>query len=283
MKEQQPTLFGDNPEYALFLKKFETKKTTDDCYTPPLVMEAVQDWVATEFHLDKTNFVRPFRPNGDYQCETYKPTDIVVDNPPFSILAEIINFYIRNNIKFFLFAPYLTLLSGAAVKVTCYPVSLNIVYANGANVCTAFVSNLDDPDTIIRIPRTLIEKVGAAVKKEKERLKNKRALPVYSYPPNIVTVSRVFNLRHKSNDLVIKRTQTAVIDRLDSQRMQGKAIFGKGLLVSDQVADALEKLKNLPDVWNEPEPEPKPESEPLEWILSERERAIIDFLNNKNK
>lgn len=28
--------FSDiNPEYTAFLKKFEPKKTTDDCYTPP--------------------------------------------------------------------------------------------------------------------------------------------------------------------------------------------------------------------------------------------------------
>ena len=32
-------------DYTAFLKKFEHKKTTDDCYTPPAVYNAVLDWV----------------------------------------------------------------------------------------------------------------------------------------------------------------------------------------------------------------------------------------------
>lgn len=42
------TLF-DNEEYTEFVDKFKPKLTTDDCYTPPLVYDAVRDWaVAAE-------------------------------------------------------------------------------------------------------------------------------------------------------------------------------------------------------------------------------------------
>lgn len=44
-------LSEDDEEYQEFLAKFEAKKTTDDCYTPPIVYEAVADYVAKHFLL----------------------------------------------------------------------------------------------------------------------------------------------------------------------------------------------------------------------------------------
>lgn len=43
-------------DYEAFVGKFKPKKTTDDCYTPPEVYEAVADWVANEYNLDKSFF-----------------------------------------------------------------------------------------------------------------------------------------------------------------------------------------------------------------------------------
>ena len=60
-----------NDEYNEFLEKFEPKKTTDDCYTPKIVYDAVADWVSQEFGLKKDDFIRPFYPGGDYQNEKY--------------------------------------------------------------------------------------------------------------------------------------------------------------------------------------------------------------------
>lgn len=61
-------LFGFNlqedEDYNDFVEKFEIKKTTDDCYTPKLVYDAVADWVANEYDLKRENFVRPFKPGG---------------------------------------------------------------------------------------------------------------------------------------------------------------------------------------------------------------------------
>ena len=36
-------------DYEGFIEKFKPKKTTDDCYTPPLVYDAVKEWVRKEY------------------------------------------------------------------------------------------------------------------------------------------------------------------------------------------------------------------------------------------
>jgi hypothetical protein len=98
-------------QYDAFVDKFKPKKTTDDCYTPDNIMEAVQDWVAAEYHRDKALFVRPFWPGADYTQADYPDGCTVVDNPPFSILAQIATWYSERGIPFFLFGPALTICS----------------------------------------------------------------------------------------------------------------------------------------------------------------------------
>lgn len=84
-----------NDEYNEFLDKFEPKKTTDDCYTPGEVYDVIADWVASKYAISRDAFVRPFYPGGDYQHYEYPDGCVVVDNPPFSILSEIVSFYRR--------------------------------------------------------------------------------------------------------------------------------------------------------------------------------------------
>ena len=52
--------------YDEFVEKFKPKKTTDDCYTPPAVYEAVKDWVVKEYGLEGKEIVRPFYPGGGF-------------------------------------------------------------------------------------------------------------------------------------------------------------------------------------------------------------------------
>lgn len=115
----QTRMFGDELNYKAFTDKFVPAKTTDDCYTPPLVYEAVADWVAREYGLDADKFVRPFYPGGDFEREEYPDGCVVVDNPPFSILSRICRFYVDKGIRFFLFAPTLTLFSGKHLEHSC--------------------------------------------------------------------------------------------------------------------------------------------------------------------
>ena len=94
--------------YEEFVDKFKPKKTTDDCYTPPAIYEVIRDWACNEFEIDPAVIVRPFYPGGDYEHYEYPDGCVVLDNPPFSILSKICNFYLERGIKFFLFAPSLT-------------------------------------------------------------------------------------------------------------------------------------------------------------------------------
>ena len=127
----------ENVEYNKFVEKFKTKKTTDDCYTPPNVYEAVSGWVEKEYGLERSKFVRPFYPGGDYERFIYPPDCIVVDNPPFSILSKIVRFYEYRGIKYFLFAPTLTLFTS---KIACaIAVGATVTYENGATVTTSFL------------------------------------------------------------------------------------------------------------------------------------------------
>ena len=75
-------------DYEGFVEKFKPKLTTDDCYTPTIVYEAVADWTAKEYGLDKSNFVRPFYPGGDYaehdeglSMGNWLPDEIPVPHP----------------------------------------------------------------------------------------------------------------------------------------------------------------------------------------------------------
>lgn len=59
---------GEGEEYADFVDNFKPKKTTDDCYTPANIYDAVADWVSNEYGADRSCFVRPFYPGGDYRA-----------------------------------------------------------------------------------------------------------------------------------------------------------------------------------------------------------------------
>ena len=74
--------------YEEFVEKFKPKKTTDDCYTPPEIYEAVKEWACLEYSIDPDTVVRPFWPGGDYEAFDYPEGCTVIDNPPFSILKK---------------------------------------------------------------------------------------------------------------------------------------------------------------------------------------------------
>lgn len=141
---EQLTFF--NSEYDEFVKKFETKKTTDDCYTPPNIYAAILEWVKEEYGIDPSRVVRPFVPGGDFENYPYEDDAVVVDNPPFSLFAKIIDFYCTKEIKFFLFAPSLTLFAGGKnlLKINHIVCDADIIYHNGARVKTGFVTNLTE-------------------------------------------------------------------------------------------------------------------------------------------
>ena len=256
----------DDEEYQAFLEKFKNKKTTDDCYTPAVVYEAVANWVSETYRIDRKHFERPFYPGGDYQNADYPKGCVVVDNPPFSILAEILQFYNKKGIKFFLFAPTLTLFSSSSSSCAL-PVGASITYENGASVNTSFLTNLEPKSIRLRSAPTLYAAVKAA---NDENLKEMhKELPKYSYPDYIVMSTRVAQYSHYGIDFVVPVDESQPISQLDSQKKSGKVIYGKGYIVSERVKAAKEKAERE-----------KAEREKAErWELSQREMEIVKSLS----
>ena len=223
-------LSEDSEEYQEFLQKFEPKKTTDDCYTPDIVYEAVADYVAEYYGVHKCDYIRPFYPNGDYQKEKYKDGAVVVDNPPFSIISEICRWYNEHNIKYFLFAPALTLFGiRAAQKLPC---NVSVTYENGAKVSTSFVTNMDEYE--IRTDPVLYKAVENANKENEKRLKTE--LPKYSYPNELITASKCGWLAKYGQVLKLRACDCVRVSELDAQKKTKQAIFGGGYLISEKAA-----------------------------------------------
>ena len=251
---------SDDEEYLEFLDKFKAKKTTDDCYTPAVVYEAVAKWVENEYKVSRKDFVRPFYPGGDYKAEKYPKGCIVVDNPPFSILAEILNFYKDNGVRFFLFAPTFTLFSSSSSSSTALPCGAHVVYENGASVNTSFLTNLEAPSIRFKSCPRLYQVVQAASDEYAKELH--KELPKYSYPDYVVISAFVARLSRYGIPFEVAVGQSCAISSLDSQRESKNSIYGKGYLVSEKAA--AEKAAAT------------------RWTLSDRERAIIAKLSKND-
>lgn len=267
-KGRQETL----EDYDSFVKKFDAKraKTTDDCYTPPAIYEAVLDWLKSKVDLSGKEIKRPFYPGGDYKKERYYDDCVVVDNPPFSIVAEIVTFYTKKGVKFFLFAPGLTLTSAGIagredVDVTYIVCGVSVRYANGARVNTSFVSNLFGD---VRL--WCCHELYRVVKDANGQLSQDKKvnLPKYVYPNNVTSVA-LLNKIAKGADLKIKRGDCYRISQLQSQRRLGESIFGDGFLLSEKAA--AEKAAA----------EKAAEKASIVWELSENEKRIIKELGKR--
>ena len=240
------------------MDKFKAKKTTDDCYTPANVYNAVAEFVANEYGLDRRRFVRPFFPGGDYQRFDYAPDAVVVDNPPFSILSKIILFYDIEKIPFFLFAPGLTMISAIRRKrATAICTNVSITYENGAVVNTSFVTNLES-GTLARSCPELYVAVRAA--DEANRKEKTKELPKYDYDKHVLQAHQIADFSRYGIPFTVPRTEAVIVRKIDEQKATGKTIFGSGLLISDDLCKKRDKA----------------EREKAErWKLSPKELAIV--------
>lgn len=265
--------------YDEFVEKFKPKLTTDDCATPPLVYNAILGWVCKEYGVEPAQVVRPFWPGQDYTAAEYPEGCVVVDNPPFSILSKICAWYLDRGIKFFLFAPSLTALSGKDIclRMNHLICDADIRYENGAVVRTAFVTNLGDGETVLQTAPEL----GAIVKEAVKKLKAEtvQALPRYRYPSHLVTAALLQRYAHYGVEFSVKRSECVRVSALDAQREQRKAVYGGGLLLSDDAARRHE-LAEYTAVMNAGRIAAEREKmETQEWALSDRELAIVQQLS----
>lgn len=231
---EQLEIFQDNAEYDAFVEKFKPKKTTDDCYTPPLVYDAIRDWACAEYEIDPQTIVRPFYPGGDYENFKYPEGCTVLDNPPFSILTKICRFYLDRKIKFFLFAPSLTAFSSedTVLRMNHIICDADIVYENGAVVHTAFVTSYG-ADVVAQTAPRLGQAIADAMKKRENQ---KKKIPKYIYPDHVMTAAMLQRYSKYGIDLKVYRGECLRISALDEQRKKGKSIFGGGLLLSERAA-----------------------------------------------
>ena len=262
-----------NDEYNEFLDKFEPKKTTDDCYTPDLIYDAVASWVEKEYGVKRSKFARPFYPGGDYQRENYPEGCIVVDNPPFSILSEILNWYNDNGVRFFLWAPTLTLFSSSCAVACAIPCACKTTYENGAVVNTSFLTNLEDPMLRVRTAPELVKAVMAA--DEEIREQQKKELPKYSYPDNVITSAMVAKWSRYGIEFRLSVMESQLISELDAQKEYGKAIYGKGYLISERAAAERAAAERAAA-----ERAAAERAAAQRWTLSEREREIVRRLSD---
>ena len=255
----------EDEEYQAFLAKFQNAKTTDDCYTPQNIYDAVASFVVKAYGVKEKDFVRPFYPNGDYQNEKYPHDCVVVDNPPFSILAEIIKFFEYKKIKYFLFGPTLTIFSSSSSS-SALCIAAPIIYENGAVVNTSFLTNLEPRNVRARSCPELYELLKNA---NDENLKKvRKELPKYDYDKHVVTSTAVAQFSRYGIDFVVPRAESERIGALEAQKKVDKGIYGSGYLVSDGVKAEREKA----------------EREKAEvWGLSEKELAIVARLNAARK
>lgn len=261
-----------NVGYRAFVDKFKPKLTTDDCYTPPLVYNAVRDWACAEYGINPDKIVRPFYPGGDYEHYDYPSDCVVLDNPPFSIVTKICEFYLDEGIDFFLFAPGLTVFAGRKVTMRMNHIicDANIVYDNGARVRTAFVTSFGG-DEVARTAPDLRRAVDAAVMEtRKAKIKT---LPNYDYPDHAITAAAMQKLSKYGVDFRIKRNECCAISTLDSMRDSGKGMYGGGLLVCDETAKRRAAAERAAA-----ERAAAEKKNVIVWGLSERELEIVRML-----
>ena len=243
--------------YEEFVEKFKPKKTTDDCYTPPEIYEVVKQWACNKFNINPDKVLRPFWPGADYKSVEYPDGYTVIDNPPFSILTQICEYYLERGIPFFLFAPTLTLFGGKNVfdKTSHIICGHDIIYENGALVNTSFITSFES-----EIAARTAPDLSLAIKNTVDMLRKEKArqLPKYEYPDNVVTAAIMVRYAKRGILYEIKQTSCCRIVALESQRKKGKSIFGSGLLLSEKAAAEKAAAEK--------------------WELSEKEMEIIKTL-----
>ena len=259
----------EDEEYQAFLEKFQAKKTTDDCYTPDNIYDVVKKWCIERYGLKGKKIIRPFYPGGDYQKEDYCGDCVVIDNPPFSIISEICEWYTERNIPFFMFAPALTLLGIARGTMNYVACCVGVTYANGANVSTSFVTNIGNKKIVASAE--LCELIEEANKENLRKMH--KELPKYSYPDEVLTATMLGYMAAHGTSLEIEEKDVHFIRALDSQKESGKVLFGSGFLLSEKAAAekaAAEKAAAE-----------KAAAEKIDtniWELSDRERGIVKSL-----
>lgn len=174
-----------NKTYEDFVNKFKRVKSSDETYTSENIKRLLAEYVEQNFHIPMAKQREIFTLEKDYRLEKIEKDEAVVDNPPFSILSEIVAYFLEKKIRFFLHAPTLTSLNlfrkknGFCVIFT----GQEIVYENGARIAVCFVTNLISGKTVFLDPD-----LGKAIKAAKTQKKQK---PSRLFPNDFFTGAKL--------------------------------------------------------------------------------------------
>ena len=170
-------------DYEAYVQKFQKKAaTTDDTFTPEELYRDLLAYVDQRiFPLDGYTVERPFVPGGDYLSYPYTDRSVVIDNPPFSILHQILTHYRAHGIRYFLFCPILTARPDPS---DCLIYGPQVEYTNKANVKTGFRTNLI-PGVILKSDPELYRIIDAYNQRIKPQKKFKKPI----YPDDVFTVA----------------------------------------------------------------------------------------------
>ena len=281
----QLSLADESPEYREFVEKFKPKKTTDDCYTPPEIYEAILAYVVERYGIDEKRVIRPFWPGADYMRLEYPDGCTVVDNPPFSIISEIVAYYLGRGVPFFVFAPGLTCLASRKTVMRCNHIvcDATITYANGAQVKTGFITNLDDGIVLEASPE-----LGDIINAVDDELRHRDAvrLPRYEYPDHVITAAKAQWFAAHHTPFVVRAEDCTPIGSLDA--MGDKGIFGGGLLLSERAAAELAAAERAAAERAAAERAAAERAAAeraaaKKWRLSEREMAVVRMLSENGR
>ena len=255
-----PIVFHD---YESFVAKFSAQaaKTTDDCYTPPDVYEAVVRYVSTVIPMDGRQILRPFYPGGDYINAEYPDDGVVIDNPPFSIFTKVVRFYTENRIPFFIFGNGLTIMQ-CCKFCTAVITGEDITFHNGAKLKINFASNLFG-DLIA----TTAPELAAAIAECKSQKRPSKKLPKYVYPPELVSTSMMQTAAANGRHLAIRRSEAEIVNNLDGHP---KCLYGSHLLVAREAAERAREAAE------------RARAREIRISLSQRELAIVEKLSAKD-
>lgn len=203
--------------YDEFVSKFSKPrpKTTDECFTPQPVYDAVKAWAIKEFHLEGRPIIRPFWPDTDYtKWDAYPDGCVVIDNPPFSCITQIVRDYREHGIDFFLFAPALTLFSVDGGNAKYVVSNSSITYENGAIVKTGFVTSLG------RWKVNCSSTLSAAIRQAQYKLKSK---PVKLRDPHVLTSATA--QKFADDDLCFLEDEVQFVRTAGGEKVFGSAFL----------------------------------------------------------
>ena len=233
--------------------------------------EAVLGWAREHLDIGDRPIVRPFYPGGDFEHFDYPDNCVVIDNPPFSIFARICDWYVEHGIPFLFFAPAM---SSIRKNLTYIGISCSITYENGANVNTAFVTNMMG-DIICTTAPDLHKCVKKA--NDDNLRQSKNAHRNLSFPDCVLRATTLQTMSRAGVEFCVRREQGRVVGQACENK---KGEFGNSILLSDiATAEKLtaEKL-TAKKLAAEKLAAEKLAAEKL--TLTEKSKAIIAQLNN---